>query len=47
MSVGPHSEGGRRGGPPPFERVVALHGPDLLRFCAARVGPESGLFGLG
>ena len=26
--------------PPPFERVVALHGPDLLRFCAARVGPD-------
>jgi RNA polymerase sigma factor (sigma-70 family) len=24
---------------PPFERVVELHGPALLRFCAARVGP--------
>lgn len=25
---------------PPFERVVELHGPALLRFCAAQVGPE-------
>ncbi len=24
---------------PPFERVVELHGPLVLRFCAARVGP--------
>jgi RNA polymerase sigma factor (sigma-70 family) len=23
----------------PFERVVELHGPAVLRFCAARVGP--------
>jgi RNA polymerase sigma factor (sigma-70 family) len=23
----------------PFDRVVELHGPALLRFCAARVGP--------
>ena len=36
MYVRPHSTRT----PPPFERVVALHGPDLLRFCAARVGPE-------
>jgi RNA polymerase sigma factor (sigma-70 family) len=27
-------------GLPPFERVVDLHGPALLRFCAAQVGPE-------
>lgn len=27
-------------GLPPFERVVALHGPALLRFCAAQVGRE-------
>lgn len=26
--------------PPPFERVIELHGPALLRFCAARVGSE-------
>ena len=26
--------------PPPFERVVELHGPSLLRFCAAQVGPD-------
>jgi RNA polymerase sigma factor (sigma-70 family) len=25
---------------PPFERLVELHGPSLLRFCAARAGPE-------
>ena len=25
---------------PPFERLVELHGPALLRFCAARVGPD-------
>ncbi|HEY8495242.1 MAG TPA: sigma-70 family RNA polymerase sigma factor [Myxococcota bacterium] len=25
---------------PPFEHVVERHGPALLRFCAARVGPE-------
>jgi RNA polymerase sigma factor (sigma-70 family) len=25
---------------PPFERVVEDHGPALLRFCAAEVGPE-------
>jgi RNA polymerase sigma factor (sigma-70 family) len=24
----------------PFERVVELHGPALLRFCAAQVGPQ-------
>jgi RNA polymerase sigma factor (sigma-70 family) len=30
----------RRGAPPPFDRVVTLHGPDLLRFCAARVGTD-------
>jgi RNA polymerase sigma factor (sigma-70 family) len=31
----------RRGkGLPPFERVLERHGPALLRFCAARVGPE-------
>jgi RNA polymerase sigma factor (sigma-70 family) len=24
--------------PPPFERVVELHGPAVLRFCVARVG---------
>jgi RNA polymerase sigma factor (sigma-70 family) len=27
---------------PPFEHVVELHGRALLRFCAARVGPERG-----
>lgn len=27
-------------GLPPFERVVDLHGPALLRFCAAQVGRE-------
>jgi RNA polymerase sigma factor (sigma-70 family) len=32
---------GRPGsGLPPFERVVKLHGPDLLRFCAAQAGAE-------
>ncbi len=25
---------------PPFERVVELYGPALLRYCAAQVGPE-------
>ncbi|MCD6016140.1 MAG: sigma-70 family polymerase sigma factor [Geminicoccaceae bacterium] len=25
---------------PPFERVIDLHGPTVLRFCAARVGSE-------
>ena len=25
-------------GAPPFERIVELHGPALLRFCAAQVG---------
>jgi RNA polymerase sigma factor (sigma-70 family) len=25
---------------PPFERVVELHGPTVLRFCAARVGVD-------
>jgi RNA polymerase sigma factor (sigma-70 family) len=30
------------GGPPPFERVVELHGPALLRFCVAQVGPARG-----
>jgi RNA polymerase sigma factor (sigma-70 family) len=25
---------------PPFERVVCEHGPALLRFCAAQVGPD-------
>jgi len=30
----------RAGGLPPFERVVEEHGPALLRFCAAQVGPE-------
>jgi len=27
-------------GLPPFERVVLRHGPALLRYCAAEVGPE-------
>jgi RNA polymerase sigma factor (sigma-70 family) len=27
---------------PPFEGVIELHGPDVLRFCAAQVGPELG-----
>ena len=40
MDVRPHPTRTRRAGPPPFEQVVARHGPDLLRFCAARVGPE-------
>jgi RNA polymerase sigma factor (sigma-70 family) len=32
---------GRPGsGLPPFERVVALHGPALLRFCAAQAGAQ-------
>jgi RNA polymerase sigma factor (sigma-70 family) len=26
--------------PAPFERVIELHGPAVLRFCAAQVGPE-------
>ena len=26
-------------GLPPFERVVELHGPTVLRFCVAQVGP--------
>ncbi len=32
----------RRSAPglPPFERVLDLHGPALLRFCAAQAGPE-------
>ncbi len=30
----------RAGVRPPFERVVEEHGPALLRFCAAQVGPE-------
>jgi RNA polymerase sigma factor (sigma-70 family) len=25
---------------PPFERVIELHGPALLRFCAAQVGAD-------
>ena len=25
---------------PPFERVVAVHGPAVLRFCAVQVGRE-------
>jgi RNA polymerase sigma factor (sigma-70 family) len=25
---------------PPFERVIELHGPALLRFCMAHVGPD-------
>jgi RNA polymerase sigma factor (sigma-70 family) len=31
---------GRRPSLPAFERVVELHGPALLRFCAAQLGPE-------
>jgi RNA polymerase sigma factor (sigma-70 family) len=27
---------------PPFERVLELYGPALLRFCAAQVGPDRG-----
>jgi DNA-directed RNA polymerase specialized sigma24 family protein len=27
-------------GLPPFERVIELHGPALLRFCVAQVGPQ-------
>jgi RNA polymerase sigma factor (sigma-70 family) len=27
-------------GLPPFERILDLHGPALLRFCAAQAGPE-------
>jgi len=30
----------RRTGLPPFEQVVALYGPSLLRFCAAQVGGD-------
>jgi len=32
------------GGPglAPFDRVIALHGPALLRFCVAQVGPDRG-----
>ena len=29
-----------RRGPPPFEHVIELHGPALLRFCVAQVGAE-------
>lgn len=37
----PSSVHGRRAsGPPPFERVIELHGPALLRFCAAQAGPD-------
>jgi RNA polymerase sigma factor (sigma-70 family) len=25
---------------PPFEQVIELHGPEVLRFCAAQVGSE-------
>jgi RNA polymerase sigma factor (sigma-70 family) len=31
---------GRHAALPPFERVVDLHGPALLRFAAAQAGPE-------
>jgi RNA polymerase sigma factor (sigma-70 family) len=27
---------------PPFERVIDLHGPAVLRFCVAQTGPERG-----
>jgi RNA polymerase sigma factor (sigma-70 family) len=27
-------------GPAPFEQVLELHGPALLRFCAAQAGPD-------
>ena len=37
-SVPPRSHAKSRG-LPPFEQLVELHGPPLLRFCAARVGP--------
>lgn len=30
----------RDGGLPPFERLVELHGPALLRFCAVKAGPD-------
>lgn len=30
------------GGPPPFEVLVERHGPALLRFCVARLGPDHG-----
>jgi RNA polymerase sigma factor (sigma-70 family) len=37
----PAATGGRRRqGPVPFERVLELYGPALLRFCAAQAGPE-------
>jgi DNA-directed RNA polymerase specialized sigma24 family protein len=29
----------QRGSLPPFEHVVELHGPAVLRFCVAQVGP--------
>jgi RNA polymerase sigma factor (sigma-70 family) len=29
-------------GPPPFERVLELHGRAVLRFCIARAGAEQG-----
>ena len=32
--------GRQRGVPLPFEHVIELHGPALLRFCAAQVGPD-------
>jgi RNA polymerase sigma factor (sigma-70 family) len=32
--------GRQRSVPPPFEHVIELHGPALLRFCAAQVGPD-------
>jgi RNA polymerase sigma factor (sigma-70 family) len=40
MGVPPHPTRTRRSGPPPFERVIELHGPALLRFCVAQVGPQ-------
>ncbi len=45
MSERPHPPraapvGPERGRPPPFEHVIELHGPALLRFCAAQVGPD-------
>jgi RNA polymerase sigma factor (sigma-70 family) len=27
---------------PPFERVIELHGPAVLRFCVTQTGPERG-----
>jgi RNA polymerase sigma factor (sigma-70 family) len=32
----------RRSDLPPFERVVELHGPALLRFCVLQAGPDRG-----